>query len=65
MHEKFRSIAKSKKKWESGSVEHITLRVSKGKRELVQKCAEINNESVNQMMNRLLDREIEKYKLNK
>lgn len=54
------ALSKAKKKWESGSVDHITLRVPKGKRDLVQKCAELNNESVNQMINRLLDKEIEK-----
>lgn len=52
------ALSKAKKKWEEGSVEHITLRVPKGKRELVQKCAEVNNESVNQMINRLLNAEI-------
>ena len=54
------ALSKAKKKWEAGAVDHITLRVPKGKRELVQKCAEASNESVNQMINRLLDTEIHK-----
>lgn len=54
------ALSRAKKKWEADSVEHITLRVPKGKRELVQKCAEANDESVNQMINRLLDEEIKK-----
>ena len=45
------SLARAKKKWETESVERIAVRVPKGKRELVKNCAELNNESVNQMIN--------------
>lgn len=50
---------KASKKYEVEKIESIKLRLPKGKKELVQKCAELNNESINKMINRLLDKEIE------
>lgn len=49
---------KASKKYESEKIESIKLRLPKGKKELVQKCAKSNNESINGMVNRLLDEEL-------
>ena len=48
------------KKWEEENNESIRFRVPKGKRKIIQKCAAANNESVNAMLNRLVDKEINK-----
>ena len=45
-------------KWRKEKIERITFRVPKGKRDLIQRCAEINGESVNSLLNRLTDAEI-------
>ena len=50
----------ARKKYEKNMVEHVKFRVHKGKRDLIQRCAEKNNESVNAMLNRLVDDEIKK-----
>ena len=52
------SLSKAKKKWERNAVEHVTLRVPKGKKQKIQECADMNNESINGMINRLLDNEL-------
>lgn len=49
---------KASKKYESEKIESIKLRLPKGKKELVQRCAQLNNESINGMVNRLLDEEL-------
>ncbi len=49
---------KASKKYESEKIESIKLRLPKGKKELVQRCAKLNNESINGMVNRLLDEEL-------
>lgn len=54
---------KASKKYETEKIESIKLRLPKGKKELVQKCAELNNESINKMINRLLDKEINEKQL--
>ena len=46
-------------KYETEKVESIRFRVPKGKRAKIQECA-ANGESVNEMLNRLTDEEIEK-----
>ena len=48
------------KKYESEKGEQVKFRVPKGKRALIQECANKNNESVNAMLNRLVDDEISK-----
>ena len=48
------------KKWEDENVESVRFRVPKGKRKLIQDCAAKNNESMNSMLNRLVDSEIKK-----
>lgn len=50
---------KANRKYEIEKTENIRIRVPIGKKELIQKCAELNNESINGMVNRLLDKEIE------
>ena len=46
------------KKYNEKSYDSILLRVKKGNKELIQKHAESNNETVNGMINRLLKKEI-------
>lgn len=52
---------KAHKKYEAEKIESIRFRVPKGKREKIQQCAEENGESVNSMLNRLVDKEIAKH----
>ena len=47
-------------KYETEKVESIRFRVPKGKRAKIQECATKNGESVNEMLNRLTDEEIER-----
>ena len=47
-------------KYETEKVESIRFRVPKGKRDKIQECAAKNGESVNEMLNRLTDEEIER-----
>lgn len=51
---------KASAKYETEKTDNIRFRVPKGKRELIHACAEKNGESVNAMLNRLVDREIKK-----
>ena len=51
---------KAHKKYETETVEAVKFRVRKGKRDLLAKCAKKNGESVNEMLNRLTDEEIQK-----
>lgn len=51
---------RASKKWEDENIESVRFRVAKGKKELIQECAIKNNESVNSMLNRLVDTEIKK-----
>ena len=53
-------IKKSQAKYEAEKVESIRFRVPKGKKLLIQECAKKNNESVNSMLNRLVNLEIER-----
>lgn len=50
---------RANRKYEIEKTENIRVRVPKGKKALVQECAKANNESVNSMINRLIDNEIE------
>ena len=52
---------KANKKYEEDKTESIRFRVPKGKKEKIQQCADLNGESVNAMLNRLVDKEIEKH----
>jgi len=47
-------------KYDQESVDSIRFRVPKGKKALIKQCAEKNSESVNSMLNRLVDVEIER-----
>ena len=51
---------RASKKWDAEKVERITLRVPKGKKEIISKHASKNNESINAMINRLIDDELKK-----
>lgn len=53
---------RASKKWEDNNMESIRFRVPKGKKELINECAVANGESVNSMLNRLTDKEIERIK---
>lgn len=50
---------KAIKKWESKQ-ERIYFRVPKGMKEKIENHAKKNNESVNQMINRLIEKELKK-----
>ena len=54
------AIKKAQREYEKNTVERVPFRVPKGKKDLIQKCAAKNNESVNEMLNRLADNEIKK-----
>ena len=49
---------KAVKKYNKKSYDEIKLRVKKGNKEIIQKYAESKNETVNRMINRLLESEI-------
>ncbi len=49
---------KAVKKYNEKSYDEIKVRVKKGYKDIIQKHAESNNETVNKMINRLLETEI-------
>lgn len=49
---------KAVKKYNEKSYDEIKLRVKKGNKEIIQKYAELKNETVNKMINRLIENEI-------
>lgn len=49
---------KANRKYEIEKTENIRIRVPIGKKELIQKCAKSNNESINGMVNRQIDEEL-------
>ena len=49
---------RARDKWLNEKVETINLRVPKGKKELIQKCAAQHGESVNGFINRIIDESI-------
>ena len=51
---------KASAKYEKEKTENVRFRVPKGKKELVDACAKKNGESVNAMLNRLVDEEIKR-----
>jgi predicted HicB family RNase H-like nuclease len=51
---------KASRKWENEKAESIRLRVPKGKNKTIQELAEKNGESINGLINRLIDNEINK-----
>lgn len=53
---------KAVKKYNEKSYDEIKLRVKKGNKEIIQKYATDNNETVNGMINRLLENEIPEIK---
>ena len=56
---------KANRKYEIEKTENIRIRVPIGKKEMIQKCAKLNNESINGMVNRLIDEELIKQGLKK
>lgn len=56
---------KANRKYEIEKTENIRIRVPIGKKELIQQCAKLNNESINGMVNRLLNEELLKQGLQK
>lgn len=56
---------KANRKYEIEKTENIRIRVPIGKKEMIQKCAKLNNESINRMVNRLIDEELLKQGLKK
>ncbi len=56
---------KANRKYEIEKTENIRIRVPIGKKEMIQKCAKLNNESINGMVNRLIDEELLKKGLKK
>lgn len=47
-------------KYNAKAYERIELRVIKGRKEIISKVAEANNESTNALINRAIDRELER-----
>lgn len=47
-------------KYNAKAYERIELRVNKGKKELISRVAEANGESVNALINRVIDQELER-----
>lgn len=56
---------KANRKYEIEKTENIRIRVPIGKKKMIQKCAKLNNESINGMVNRLIDEELLKKGLKK
>lgn len=56
------SQKKAVKKYNEKAYDEIKLRVKKGNKEIIQKYASNNNETVNGMINRLLENEIPEIK---
>ena len=54
---------KAVKKYNEKSYDEIKIRVKKGNKNIIQKYAELNNETVNGMINRLLENEIPQIKI--
>lgn len=53
---------KAVKKYNEKAYDEIKVRVKKGKKDIIQKYALSNNETVNKMINRLLENEIPEMK---
>lgn len=51
---------KARNKWLSEKVEHISFRVPIGKKALIREYAEKGNESINGLLNRLVDEEMQR-----
>ena len=54
---------RASEKYDNEKVDNIRFRVPKGKKDLLKMCAEVNGESVNEMLNRLTDEEIKRLKI--
>ena len=50
---------KASEKWEKEKIYSFKVRIPLSKKEKVQECANKNNESINAMINRLIDQELE------
>lgn len=48
------------KKYDKKTVFKLTVRVPRSKKDLIDQCAKLNNESVNEMFNRLIDDEMKR-----
>ena len=55
-----KTSAKSKNDWIAKAYDRINLTVPKGKKEVIQEAAKQNGESVNALINRLIDAELER-----
>lgn len=55
-----KTSAKSKNDWIAKAYDRINLTVPKGKKEVIQAAAKQNGESVNALINRLIDAELER-----
>lgn len=53
---------KASKKWEDEKVDRLTIRMKKGKKEIIASCAEKSGESTNAFVNRAIDEAIERAK---
>lgn len=51
---------KANRKYEIEKTENIRIRVPIGKKALIHQCAQSNNESINGMVNRLIDEELQR-----
>lgn len=51
---------KANRKYEIEKTENIRIRVPIGKKELIKSCAKNNGESINAMINRLINNELKK-----
>ena len=54
------AIRKATAKYDAEKVDSIRFRVPKGKKALIKETADANGESINSMLNRLVDNEIER-----
>ena len=51
---------KADRKWEAEKTDAVRFRVPKGMRDKIKKCAELNGETVNEMLMRLVEAEMKR-----
>ena len=59
----YESQKRASRKYELEKTDNIRVRVKKGERDLVKKLAETNDESINEMINRLIHEEAKRLKI--
>ena len=59
----YESQRRASRKYEIEKTDNIRVRVKKGERDLVKKLAKENDESINEMMNRLIHQEAKRLKI--